>query len=535
MDALHARRLRALTENAVPGLFDGSRCGVEREALRVAADGTVSTLAHPRALGSALTHPSITTDFSEALLELITPPLATIADVQSDLDAVTAFVYRHVGDELLWATSMPCVLGGGESIPLARYGSSNAASMKTAYRRGLGNRYGRVMQVIAGVHFNYSFGDALWVALADADGRDGADRDYRSAGYMAMVRNLQRIGWLVPYLFGASPAVCKSFVQGVATDLESFDAHTYYDPFATSLRLGDIGYQNSKEEGTGMKACYDSLDAYVRSLTWAIETPCPDYEQIGVKVGGQYEQLNDHVLQIENEYYSTVRPKQITDWMEKPTLALRRRGVRYAELRSLDVNPYERTGVCLDDLYFLETLLLHCLITDSPVINATERRAIDRNQGLTAQRGRDPALELQGTAGPVPLRTWARELLQGLAPLAELLDGGSGGPRSTSLRLQLDKVRDASLTPSARMLDDMRAHGEGFYAHARRLSEEHRAAYAGLAPDAGREAALGAEARASHERQRRIEAADSMDFDTFLGRYFAQTLSAPVDLPNPLT
>jgi glutamate--cysteine ligase len=345
---------------------------------------------------------------------------------------------------------------------------------------------------------------------------------FRAESYMAMIRNLQRVGWLVPYLFGASPAVCGSFVQGRETDLVPFDDHTLHYPYATSLRLGDIGYQNKQEEGTGLKANYDSLDSYIRSLTWAIETPCPQYETIGVKVGGRYEQLNANVLQIENEYYSTVRPKQLIDWLEKPTLALRRRGVRYVELRSLDVNIFEPEGVGMEQLRFLETLMLYCLLQDSPRIAASERRAIDANQILAAHRGREPGLVLNRDGDPVALRRWAGEILDDMESVAELLDGGTGGSRGQVLALQRAKVEDPDQTPSARLLRQMRERGEGFFDFSYRVSSEHRAGFKARSLSPKRQALFARLAAESEARQEQIEAADDVDFDTFLARYFDQ-------------
>ena len=524
---LFERRLAALAARNPQPALAGNRIGLEKESLRVSPAGRIAASPHPRGLGSPLTHPYITTDFSEALIELITPPLGDPRAVLDYLADIHVQVYRHLGDELLWATSMPCILEGAGSIPLAQYGSSNAATMKTVYRRGLGNRYGRTMQAIAGVHFNFSFGEGFWDLYRDLEGDDGDPVAFRSESYMAMIRNLQRVGWLVPYLFGASPAVCASFVQGRETDLVPFDAHTLHYPYATSLRMGDIGYQNEKEEGTGMKASYDSLDAYLRTLTWAIETPCPVYEQIGVKVGDRYEQLNANVLQIENEYYSTVRPKQPLDWLEKPTLALRRRGIAYVELRSLDVNVYEPIGVGEEHLRFLETLMLYSLLCDSPRIGASERCAIDRNQVLAAHRGREPGLVLDRDGAPVALTRWAGEILDAMGPVAELLDGGPDGPRGRSLFRQLAKVQDPDLTPSAQTLAEMRANGEDFFDFAQRRSLAHRETLSARPLSPEREAEFAELCAASIRRQAEIEAADDVDFDTFLRRYFAQGRALP--------
>jgi glutamate--cysteine ligase len=516
------RRIARLEAAGGAGALIGNRIGLEKESLRVSATGRLAVTPHPPALGSALTHPHITTDFSEALIELITPPLASAREAVDFLTDIHLFVDQHLGDERLWASSMPCVLTTAGEIPLANYGTSNAATMKTAYRRGLGNRYGRTMQLIAGVHFNFSFADAFWdLYQSQAALSDDASR-FRSEAQMGMIRNLQRIGWLVPYLFGASPAVCASFVQGRDTDLQRFDAATLFYPYATSLRMGDIGYQNKQEEGTGIKANYDSLDAYVRSLTWAIQTPCPQYEAIGIKVGDRYEQLNANVLQIENEYYSTVRPKQITDWMEKPTLALRRRGIRYVELRSLDVNIFEPVGVGDEQLLFLDALMLYCLLLDSPRIGARERREIDENQVLTAHRGREPELHLVLDRKSVTLRQWAGEILASMTAVAELLDGAPDGPRSASLRRQMEKVEHPDLTPSARILETMREQHEGFFDFSLRLSEEHRQHRRSLTLSSARRALFERLATASIQQQREIEAADDQSFDDFLDAYFAQ-------------
>jgi glutamate--cysteine ligase len=502
--------------------LSGGLVGLEKESLRVAPDGTIAQTPHPRALGAALTHPYITTDYSEALLEVITPPMANKGAVLTFLRDAHKFVYENLGDEILWATSMPCVLQDETAIPISRYGKSNAGLMKTVYRRGLGYRYGRTMQVIAGVHFNYSLPEFFWPMFQELEqNREPLDL-FVSEYYMGMIRNLQRFGWLIPYLFGASPAVCKSFLGGMDTDLAEFDDNTVYYPFGTSLRMGDIGYQNSLEEGRGFKANYDSLDAYIRSLTWAIETTCPENEAIGVVRDGVYRQLSASVLQIENEHYSTIRPKQITEWMEKPTQALRRRGVRYVELRSVDVNAFDPLGVSEDQLYFLETFLIFCLLHDSPRINATESKTIDRNQILSAHHGREPGLVLQCGDRALPLKERARDLLTRMLPLAEVLDGAS--PQLSYRRVlqrQLEVVENPELTPSALMLARMREQGEGFFRFAQRMSELHRDWFGTLDLPAERREFFKKEADDSLEAERAIEDADDRPFEQFLEQYFA--------------
>ena len=517
------KRLASLHNHGQPHLLCGGLVGLEKESLRVAPDGGIAQTPHPLALGSALTHPWITTDYSEALLEFITPPFADALEALRFLRDTQRFVYPRLGDELLWATSMPCVVSGEASIPIARYGSSNPGLMKTVYRRGLGHRYGRMMQVIAGVHFNYSVPEAFWPVYQALEQDDREPQQFISAAYFAMIRNLQRYGWLVPYLFGASPAVCASFLGELEVKMPRFDAHTIYEPFATSLRMGDIGYQNSREDAAGVKADYSSLEAYVESLARAIETPYPEYERMGVVVKGEYEQLNANLLQIENEYYSTIRPKQILEPLEKPSLALKRRGVKYVELRSLDVNAYDPLGINEEQLRFLETFMLFCLLADSPVISPVERREIDQNQNAAAHHGRDPELRLSRHGKAIPLREWARELLAAMEGVSEILEAGlPGRGYNASLYRQQETARDPERTPSARMLREMRETGEGFHAFAKRMSLKHQRYFNALPEDPELTARFEAQARDSLRAQRELEARPQAPFGEFLAEYFAQ-------------
>ncbi|MCC6133983.1 MAG: glutamate--cysteine ligase [Candidatus Contendobacter sp.] len=517
-------RLTRLLDAQPRSLFKDRLLGLEREALRVAPDGHISQIPHPSTLGSALTHPYITTDYSEALLELITPPLPSPDAALRFLDDAHRFVYPRIGDELLWSASMPCILAGEASIPIAEYGRSNLGRMKHVYRRGLAWRYGRIMQVIAGIHFNFSLPDQFWTTFQELENDSGSLQDFRSESYFGLIRNLQRFGWLMLYLFGASPAVCKSFLDGKATTLPEFDDHTCYGPYATSLRMSNVGYTNRTEKKSGVNVCYNSLPEYIASLTQATLTPWPPYEQIGVQVNGEYRQLNANVLQIENEYYASMRPKQPPLGNEKPTLALQRRGVQYVELRSVDINPLEPLGVNAPQLRFLEVFLLFCLLSKSPPLDAEERGMIDDNQMAVALTGRDPALVLNRRRDPpVPLRVWAGEILDQLAPICELLDiGESGRPYAAALAEQREILANPECAPSARILAEMQASGENFFRYARRLSEQHRRHFEGRPLAEHQERFFTEAAEWSLRAQQEIESGDAASFDEFLRGYFAQ-------------
>jgi glutamate--cysteine ligase len=519
--SLEQRLKRLLSSGDAAAWLRNGHKGLEKESLRVDGQGRLAQTPHPRMLGSALTHPYITTDYSEALLEFVTPPFTEVRDTLQFLSQVHAFVYRHLEDETLWGTSMPCALEGEERIPIARYGNSNVGMMKHIYRRGLGYRYGRRMQTIAGVHFNYSFPEKLWPALRDAEQDSRTIREFMDDWYFRALRNFQRLGWLVPYLFGASPAMCKTFLQDRDLGFKEFEAHTWYDPCATSLRLSDIGYKNKNQAHIGVT--YDKLEDYVATLTHAISTPEPEYERIGVKVDGEYRQLNANILQIENEFYGFIRPKQPINQGERATLALKRRGVMYLEVRALDVNAYDPTGADEPTLRFIEALLLLCLLTDSPLSSAIEQQDISHNQSEVARRGRDPKLMLMRRGQPVKLRDWAGEALENMQAICALLDDGlPGKPYSASLAMQRATVEDAVRTPSAHILRDMREHRESFFAFARRKSMEHRGNFLRQTLPGEIKARFEAEARASLEKQAEIETADHLPFDAYLQEYFAQ-------------
>ena len=526
VDRQFERRLTGLVNAREAGVLAGGLKGVEREALRVAPDGRISQKPHPRALGSALTHPHITTDYSEALIELVTPPFTENWELQQYLCDVHQFVYRHLGDELLWVTSMPCVLGGDAEIPIAHFGSSNIGQMKHVYRVGLGLRYGRVMQAISGVHFNYSFPPHFWPVWEAVNEVRKGGQGHIDESYFALLRNYRRFGWLILYLFGVSPAVCRSFFAGrdVPEGLEPAGKGTLIAPYATSLRMSDLGYRNKAQAGVHVSV--NSLDEYVRDLSRLITTPFPEYQAHGVEVDGEWRQLNANLLQIENEYYSFIRPKRVAMSGERPTQALRRAGVQYVEMRSLDVGAYDPVGVNQRKLCFLEAFAALCLLRESPPLSAEQSERFEVNHVTVASRGREPGLMLWNERGALTLTEWAAEILDQMEGICELLDAGDASkPYAAALAFQRAKLADTAETPSARLLEEMRRQGSSFFEVALWMSEMHRDYFRELyPPNPGRLSELASEAVDSLEEQARIEATDRMPFREFVGRYFAGTL-----------
>lgn len=523
MSNLLSRRVALLGEPNHLSLLTQCLHGIERECLRVDSDGQLALTPHPKALGSALTHPQITTDYSEALLEFITPAEADPARTLASLEQTHRYTYSKLDGEYLWSPSMPCALPAEEVIPIAQYGDSHIGKLKYVYRQGLALRYGKTMQCIAGIHYNFSLPDQLWPLLQSLDLNNRCARDYQSVSYIAMIRNFRRYSWLLMYLFGASPALDIGFMRGSAHKLQQLDADTLYLPYATSLRMSDLGYQSHAQ--AELTPCYNDLTSYTDSLRQAVGTPYLPYVEIGTRsANGDWLQLNTNILQIENEYYSSIRPKRVTYSGERPIQALVARGVQYIEVRCLDINPFLPMGINLEQAQFLDAFLLYCALQESPALESDECMACTENFLKVVKEGRRPGLHLQRAGEQIELKTWANELLDEIQQMADLLDRSNGGVNhSQALQAQREKVADVRLTPSAQVLEQLQQ-GESFAQFSLRQSKLHADYFNSQPLSAEQNAAFEQASAQSLLDQTEIESNQQGDFDTFVAAYQASIL-----------
>jgi glutamate--cysteine ligase len=496
-------RLRAVPEASLRAM----QRGLEKESLRALPDGGLALTPHPAAMGSALTHPNITTDFSESQLEFVTGVHRSAQACLDELTQIHQFAYRalrDLGDEMLWVSSMPCGLPTDETIPIGRYGSSNVGRAKSVYRMGLGYRYGRRMQTISGIHYNWSLPGVT------------------TEDYFGLIRNFRRHSFLLLYLFGASPALCSSFVAGREHELQPLKGHTLHMPHGTSLRMGRLGYQSDAQ--ASLSVSYNSLERYAASLQEALTKPYPPYEAVGIRnPGGDYNQLATSLLQIENEFYGTIRPKRVIFPGERPLHALRERGVEYVEVRCMDLDPFEPVGIGAGTMQFLDLFLLHCLFEASPPDTPEEIKALARNQQRVAARGREPGLRLERGDGEVTLAAWGAQLLHAFEPIAARLDAlhGGSGYRDALARANAT-LGDASLTPSARALAVMaRDFDSSYVGFTRAQSDQTRNQLLAMPFTAEQQARFAALTKASVDEQKRIEAADSLPFEQYRQKYLS--------------
>lgn len=492
--------LKTLTD---PRIF-GMRRGVEKESLRVTPTGELARTPHPEVLGSPLTHPHITTDFSESQIELVTAVHPDAPSCLNELMDVHQFTEQAIGTEMLWVSSMPGHLPADDEIPLGQYGPSNVGLAKHVYRTGLGHRYGRRMQTISGIHYNWSM--------------PGVSSDE----YFSVIRNFRRHAFLLLYLFGASPAVDSSFVADRPHSLHVLSADTFFLPYATSLRMGRLGYQSDAQ--ASLAVSYNGLDGYGDSLQEALTRPYSAYEKIGVQEqDGSYKQLSATLLQIENEFYGTIRPKRVIRPGERPLHALRERGVEYLEVRLMDLDPFEPLGINAQTMRFLDVFLIYCLLRESPPDTPDEIAAMARNQHAVAERGRDPDLTLQNGNSAVLLPEWGRAVTLAMLPIAERLDMASGSNTHTqAVEFALQALNQPDLLPSARVLKSVREeHAGSHFDFVRTQSVRNKGVMVGRPMVEAVRDGLVRESLASLQAQRELEATDIMTFDAYLKEYLS--------------
>jgi len=518
----YKNKISELKQTQYASVFTQIQRGIEREALRMDETGKLSNKPHAKALGAALTHASITTDYAESLLEFITPVHKDIDQLLGYLRDVHSFTLDKLGDELLWPMSMPCVVAAEGDIEIAQYGTSNVGQMKTIYREGLRNRYGSLMQIISGLHFNFSLGDEAWPQLQAYYGNDDNVQDFRSERYFSLIRNFHRLGWVIPYMFGASPALCGSFLQGnMPYDFEKMGKGTYYLPFGTSLRLSDLGYTNSEQDN--LSICYNNIENYIDSVNTAIATPSVKFAEIGVKQDGQYSQLNTNVLQIENELYAPIRPKRVAKSGQKPSEALASGGVEYIEVRSLDVNPFVDIGIDASQVRFLDMFLMHCLLWQDVPMTQTQRHQKTSNLNAVILSGREPGLKLLDDAGEVTLEDWMIRLFDVLGSIAELFDHHNGGTEYQACLEQLrPMVNDPAQTFSGKLmaqLKELDIDNTPFgIAQAVKFKQQlSRNDYSSISYGELEQQAVN-----SLTAQQEIEDGDTVSIDEYLAQYFAK-------------
>lgn len=435
--------------------------GIEKECLRILPNGQLANNNHPKELGSTLTHPNITTDYAESQLEIITKPDSNSSALITELTELHSFIYGQISNKnLLWPASIPGNLPSAKDILIAKYGSSAKALYKELYRLGLGYRYGKTMQLICGIHYNFSFGSKFYQLFFTKinqlpDWNQGNVNDL----YMSIIRNYQRISWLITYLFGASPAYNAKFIEpsvATANYLISYNKTSYLAPYGTSIRESSLGYTN--KNNVDLSIDYSSLNSYINGLKEALSTPDPNFMSLGQYRYDKQIQINCNTLQIENEYYTVARPKPKPHPNLRPYKALEQHGIDYIEIRNIDLNPFSPTGIDKQQCDLLELIIYYCCLTESPDFTVQERAIIKSNKNKTALLGRQPDLQLKLPKSEqyISLKTWAKRIFADLTKLANLFDKNNNTKDYTnSINYYSKMIETPALTSSGRIYNDL--------------------------------------------------------------------------------
>lgn len=462
-------------------LLDGLY-GIEREAQRITPSGELAMTPHPAAFGNKLENTLITADFSESQIELITPPFESVEKTYAFLKDLHIQVDKELGSEYLWPLSMPPKLPEEEMIPIAKFDNSPEGREKELYRNGLAVRYGRKMQMISGIHYNFSFGDNLVDYLYQNLGKGMDKRTFVDDMYFSMARNFLRYRWLLIYLFGASPCADQTYYSVIGNELnmvkkccpECCCSQSFYEQNAVSLRVSRFGYNDSVRGKYSVS--YNSLKDYTNGIRRLLATKSRKFSRLGLYKNGRQIQINGNILQKESEFYSSIRLKQNIKKGETQLDALENRGVKYAEIRIIDINPFDKAGISLEQLRFLQVFMLFCLFENSPMIEDGELEKINKNHHLVALLGRRNKLELFRYGwGKVRLTEWSWDIFNKLIIIASLMDQLNADDKYLKcVREEYEKVMDTSMLPSSLIGEEMNRYGEEYLEFGIRKAIEHK-------------------------------------------------------------
>ena len=400
--------------------------GIEREGLRVTNEGKLALTPHPKVFEKKICNPYITTDFSESQIEVITPTFNSVEECYNFTNVLYDIVAQEIGDEYLWPISMPCILPEDKDIPIAEFCECPMGINARRYREQLMKKYGGKRQLISGIHYNFSFQDDFLKELHKKVGEGTSFREFKDNVYLKLVRNYLRYRWLIIYLLCGSNVIHDSFEKEYIESLNKINEDTYHNESALSYRNSQYGYKNNID----LYPNYDSVKAYVDSMNNFVK---------------------DKVLESHKELYSQVRLKaaDIDNFLE----SLEKDGIKYLEYRSLDINPFEKGGISLNDLKFLEVFNIFLLVKEESDYEKWQEEALD-NQKLIAEQGLSN-VNLKRDGKNISKEEWGLELLRYIKNINDELNLVS----NEIILEMIDKIKDFKITYAYKMLKKVKSEG----------------------------------------------------------------------------
>lgn len=400
--------------------------GVEREGLRVDQIGKLSEKPHPVIFGYKMCNPYITTDFSESQLELITPAFSSTKETYKFLNALYDIVSMELEDEYLWPQSMPAIIPEDKDIPIAEFCGCEEGKIAREYREELLLKYGGKKQLISGIHYNFSFNENIIKKLYENSDKNSDYKTFKDNIYLKVTRNYLRYRWLLIYLLGCTSVVHESYNEDCVKELNEISKDSFSNEGALSYRNSECGYKNKID----LFPSYDSVGEYVNSINKFID---------------------EDFIDSHKELYAPIRlkakdPKSLLKSLVSD-------GINYLEYRSIDINPFEKGGISLDDLYFINLFNIFLLIEDESDYKNWQEEAL-KNQNIIATKGQND-VDLIKDGKSVSKITWGLEILDKIKVINDELKLG----QDKIIDNIVDKVKDYKETYTYKMIEKVKEEG----------------------------------------------------------------------------
>ncbi|ROZ10787.1 bifunctional glutamate--cysteine ligase GshA/glutathione synthetase GshB [Enterococcus hirae] len=400
--------------------------GIEREGLRCDESGNLSMKNHPKVFGDKLSNPYITTDFSESQMELITPTFKSTEETYKFLSALYDIVAMEIEDEYLWPQSMPCIIPEDNKIPIARFSDNKLGKTASEYREKLLQKYGGKKQLLSGIHYNFSFNEKFIKKLYENSDKALDYKHFKNKIYLKVSRNYLRYRWLLIYLLGGTGTVHETYIEDCVRQLEEVGEGGFSNEGALSYRNSECGYTNEHE----LFPSYNSVEEYVESLNrfikeGLIESPRELYSQIRLKAKGNYS-LMDSLIED---------------------------GISYLEYRSIDINPFDKAGISLEDLEFINIFNLFLLIENESNYERWQEDALE-NQNIIARYGQNK-VTLKKDGNPIDKEEWGIEILEKIKKINEELNL----EKEDILNKMIEKIKDYKLTYAYKIIEKVKEEG----------------------------------------------------------------------------
>lgn len=375
--------LNIIKDKKLTHLLTLGQFGLEKENIRINKQGEIANTPHPNEFGIRTEHTYLTTDFAEAQIELITPICNSTKEAHQFMMMLHHLVSLELHDEYLWPYSQPPVLPKNvNEIQIAQFEYGDA----TPYREYLSQKYGKYHQLLSGVHFNFSFTNELLLNLYQASNQSLSFQDFINNIYLKIARFYLKHAWLIIYLTGTGYITHNSYQDNqTPLGLKPLSSDSKYIPFASSKRTGKYGYQNKPK----FSISYNSLNEYIDDLENAIQRN--DIESI-------------------REFYTQVRLKTLPK--SNKLSDLKKQGIQYLEIRTLDLDPSSEEGISIDSLNFLHLFLIYGLIKEGDELKTTEDYSeAYQNQIKVSDNANIHEIYLENNKKQKTLHQWGSEIL----------------------------------------------------------------------------------------------------------------------------